>query len=402
MIKEIIQRLLRRRHFWRTTGFDELSEIYASMMVRSLSVNLAGIFVPVYMYRLGYSLVAILWIFAWYFIFRAFLFDILAGVMTARFGPKHTIIASYFMLILSTGLFLFQPHLHCPIWILGAVWGGSVSLFTIPYYIDFSKIKHKAHGGKELGYVNIMDRTAALLGPLIGGAVATIFGGQYIFLVASVLLLLGIIPLLKTKEPIPTHHKLDFGLIHLRQMKRDLISFMFYGIELTLGGWIWTLYLAMFVLTGQVYAKFGILASMSVVASITAAFVIGRLVDKARGRQLLRFSTIANAGLHAYRIFVTTYPMAFLVNILNEGVSIGYRLPYYKGMCDAADEDDGRRVAYFVTMEIIGSMTKATIWLILIILTFMFSDHTVLAVGFFTAGLASLLIMTEKFKALKP
>ncbi len=43
MLKKIVYSLLRHRHFWREVGFDELSELYVSMMFRGLSISLPGI-----------------------------------------------------------------------------------------------------------------------------------------------------------------------------------------------------------------------------------------------------------------------------------------------------------------------------------------------------------------------
>lgn len=68
MIQKIINTLLEPRHFWRTVGFDELSEIYTSQMLRSLAASLVGIFVPIYLYKIGYSLVAICFMFLIWFL----------------------------------------------------------------------------------------------------------------------------------------------------------------------------------------------------------------------------------------------------------------------------------------------------------------------------------------------
>ena len=66
MIQKTITKLLKHRHFWRDVGFDELSELYACMLLRSLATGLIGLFVPVYLYKNGYSLQSI---FVFYIIF---------------------------------------------------------------------------------------------------------------------------------------------------------------------------------------------------------------------------------------------------------------------------------------------------------------------------------------------
>lgn len=402
MLRGIIHRLLRHRHFWREVGFDELSEIYVSMIFRSMALSLTNIFVPLYMLKQGYPFVDVLILISWYFIFRAVVFDLLSGFLVSKIGPKHTILCSYALLIVSTSLFLSLAWTPLPLWLVGGVWGGTSSLFCIPFDVDFSKIKHKAHGGKELGYVKIMEKIGGIAGPFVGGIIATLFGGQYLFLTAIVMLFVGGLPLLKTKEPVKTHQKFNLGSLDLKRMKRDLLSFIPYGIELTVTGSLWPLYLALFVLASSTaYAGLGILASLSLVASMAAAFIIGKLIDKHRGRQLLRVSATSNAILHLVRPFITTYPAALLVNLSNEGATAGYQMPYTKGMYDAVDSMPEHRTAYFVMMEMTDSATKALFWLSLVFISGLFSHYTVLTVGFVVGGaICSLLIMTEKFVAL--
>ncbi len=402
MIKQTIHRLLKHRHFWREVGFDELSEIYVSMMFRSLALSLTGIFVPLYMLKQGYSVHDTMWLIACYFIFRSIFFDLFAGFLVAKIGPKHTILSSYLLLIISTGFFLTLPSMHWPLWLVGGIWGGTSSLFCIPFHVDFSKIKHKAHGGKELGYVKIMEKFGGVIGPLIGGIVATLWGGQYIFLVAIVMLVAGGLPLLRTGEPVATNQKLHFRNFSLKKMRRDIFSFGGYGVELTITGSIWPLFLATTILTsGAAYAKLGMLASISVIASMLAAYTIGKLIDSHRGRILLRFGAIANSLVHLFRPFVATYPVALATNIANEGVTVSYQMPYTKGMYDRADEVPGHRIVYFVIMEMTSSIAKAVVWIGFTLLTLKYTDYTVLNIGFLVGALASLIIVTEKFRALR-
>jgi MFS family permease len=370
-------------------------------MFRSLSLSLTGIFIPLYMLKLGYPALDIIMIEFWYFFARFSCFDIFSGYLVSRIGPKHTILYGNFLLILSTTQFMTLPYIHWPIWLLGAAYGGSSSMFWVPFHTDFSKINHKEHGGKELGYVNIMSKIGGIFGPLVGGIVATLFGGQYIFLVAMILLVVSGMPLLRTAEPVPIHRKLNLSKINLGRMKPDILSYTMYGIDGTATGILWPLWLGIFVLVGgAAYAKLGALASISVVVSMSAAFTIGKLIDKHKGRSLLRFGATANSALHLFRPFITTYPGALLVNMANEGLTVTYQMPYTKGMYDTGDAYPERRAAYFTTMELLMSGSRLAFWGLLAVLTFTLETKTVLTVGFVIAAIASLLIMKEKYKAL--
>ena len=86
MLQKLINSVLRPRHFWRNVGFDELSELYASMLLRSLALSLIGLFVPIYLYKLGYSITDILGFFTVFFLIRIPV-DIVVAFIVGRIGP---------------------------------------------------------------------------------------------------------------------------------------------------------------------------------------------------------------------------------------------------------------------------------------------------------------------------
>lgn len=403
MIKKIVYKLLRHRHFWRDIGFDELSELYVSMMFRGLAISLTGLFIPVYLLKLDYNVSEILMVATWYFTARAVAVDVMAGYTTAKIGPKHTMIIGYLLLILSSALFLTLPTRHWPIWLLGGIWGASASYIFIPFHVDFSKVKHSLHGGKELGFLNIMEKFGSIIGPVCSGIVATIFGVKYIFLAATLLLLAGLVPLLRTPEPLKINQKFKFTSFKVDKLKHTYISIMAFGVENALTMYLWPLFLGMFVLIGDaVYAELGIISSISFLVSIASATAIGTLIDSKKGGSLLRISACANALLHVCRPFVNSLPLALGTNMANEAFTPGYRMPYMKGLYDEADELSKYRIEYITSIELMASIAKATVWWLLVILLLSFKAREVMVFGFAIAAAASCLIMTERFRALQP
>jgi MFS family permease len=399
MLKRFIHHILLRRHFWRHVDFDELSEIYVSMIFRGLSISLTGLFVPLYMLRLGYGATDVLLIPMFYFIARALAFDVLSAYSVAKYGPKHTILLGNLMLIASTALFLTLESISWPLWLLGATWGASASFFFIPFHVDFSKIKHSDHGGKELGYVNVMEKLGFAIGPMIGGIIATVFGAQYIFLFATALLIIGTVPLFTTSEPVRSNQRLDWRGLDITHHVRDFLSYTALAVENTICVFVWPLYLGLFVLAGTTaYAKLGALSAISVIASVLAALIIGKLIDRRKGRLLLRVSATVNALLHLVRTQIVSYPTAVGLNIANEAVTIGYRMPYHKGLYDAADGLPGHRIVYIASLELFGSVLKATMYGILVLVSTITTDHLTTSIAFGIAAIASLLVMTERFR----
>lgn len=400
MLKKLLRAFLAPRHAWRGIDFDELSEIYVSMMMRSLATSMVGIFIPVYLFKLGHSLPAIASVFGCYFSVRVLL-DLIAAHTTAWIGPKHTLVIGQFLQIATSALFLTLPTFGWPLPLLGIFWGGAASFFFVPFHIDFSKIKHRAHGGKELGYEQMMEKIGYALGPATGGIVATLFGARYIFLVSALMLIAGLWPLFRTAEPTKLRQKLDYAGFDYKKVAHIIPSYIGLNVENTLCLMLWPLFLGMFVITGSdVFAGVGTMASIAVIASILAAQAIGRTVDNRQGRPLLRYSAVANSLVYVVRVFTISYPMALATNIANEVITMGYRLPYTKAFYDAADDLPGYRIVFISSMEIMGCAAKATMWWVLTGLGLILSAKTTIYVGFAIAAAASLLITTEKFKAL--
>ncbi len=398
MLQKVVKRFLKPKHFWRTVGFDELSELYTTMMLRGLALNLVGLFVPVYLYGIGYSVRQIALFYAVFFGSRMF-FDYAAARTVARFGPKHTMALSYLMQIVSLVLLMQLRSGRSSPWPAAIMWGVSSSFYFVAYHVDFSKIKHSDHGGKEVSFTYILDRFSAVVGPIMGGIVATMFGPRYTIAASAVVFGIAMIPLLLSKEPVRTHQKIYFkGLGKI--LRRDALSACGLGVENSMSVVLWPLFIVVAVFSGSPYAKIGILSAAGVLTAIVAARMTGKITDNKKGKDLLDYSLMGNMVVHAFRSFVHGFAGVLAVNIANDAVTVGYRIPYYKGLYDAADELEGFRIAYVASMECIGDAAKAAVWCGLAILAQSMQPVSVLRIGFFVAVAASMLIMTQRFPAL--
>ena len=399
MIKELLAAALERRFFWRDFGFTELSELYMSSFMRIFALSMLTVFVPFFLYQHGYSLAAVFVVCGLVFVVRC-VWDILSGFIVARFGPKHTLIASCITQIVSAALFLTVPNYHWPGWLLALPWGMAISLNFVAYHTAFSKVKHTSHAGRELSIMQIMEKLGGVAGPLIGGVAGTFLGSRYIFLIAALILLASLWPLFQTQEPVRTKQVLRFNDLPVDNIRRDLFSYAALGIENSLCINAWPLYVAIFALTGGVYAKLGILAAGATLISISATYLFGRSVDARRGRTILRVSAVLNALVYIARPFANSFWPVLAVNTFNESITPGYRIPYTKGYYAAADNLPGFRIVYISSMECFASIFKGTTFFMLAILATVLTTRGVLVSAFAIAGTASLFIMTERFRAL--
>jgi MFS family permease len=177
-----------------------------------------------------------------------------------------------------------------------------------------------------------------------------------------------------------------------------------YGFDVFVSGTAWTLFVAVFIIgvtsNNSVYATTGMLVSVVFVVAIFASYTYGKIIDRNKGRELMRAATIMNALTHVVRPFIqTTIPVAGL-NATNELATTGYALPYTRAVFDNADLS-GVRVTYLGVIEVISNAGAACAAALLGFLL-IFIEQKLAFQGFFFIGAAvSLLILTARFPLYK-
>lgn len=396
MLQHFFSQFIRQTHFWRYVGFAELAELYTSRMLRVMSMQMIGGFSAVYLYQLGYELLFIAWFFFAYFLFRLCMAP-LVGVIVARFGPKHGMLLSSIGQVIGA-VFLALVPVFGVVSLVGFVLfaGISRSLYDVCYLVDFSKIKHVEHAGKELGLMQIIERVTTALGPLIGGIIAFFFGPEVMFIIGALLMAVSAAPLFFSGEPVKVKQKITLRHFNWRVAKKPLIAQVATGIDINLSGFVWGMFLVVVVLNiedSKVYAEIGALSSIALFASIAVAYIYGKLVDNHKGKKLLRFSVIGDVILHAIRPLVASPLHAVAANIANEVVTTGYVLPATRGIFDTADGLPGYRIVYMTLMGTALVVGDCIAMLTLALLLGIFNDTTALQLLYMMLAPVLLLIM---------
>lgn len=399
MIQALIHRLLQRRHFWRYATFSEVAELYASRTMRLFALRMVAVFTSIYMYQEGYSLVFITFFFAAFFFYKT-LFAWPAALIIAQIGPKHGTLISNILAAISMVFLPFVPDYGIYALLAWSLFqASSTCLYDLCYLVDFSKVKNIEHAGKEIAYMNILEKVATGVGPVIGGVIASLFGPQVVMFIASLLFVLAAIPLFKTGEPTRTHQKLDFRGFPFRTTWRSLVAETAVGIDVYATGTAWTLFMMVIIFASdgqEIYAKVGILASVALVSALLASYAFGRLIDHRRGGELLRTTVILNALTHAFRPFVGSLPGAVASNIANEAATTGYSMAFTRGMFDTADIT-GHRVVYLFLMEVVVNLGASLAALALGFMLLTFGDDAGLKSYFFVVAIAVLAIGAPRF-----
>lgn len=404
MFKRIIHKLLRHRHFWRTASFSEVAELYASRMLRMLALNMTAAFTSIYLYQVGYSIHFIAFMWAIFYLYKVVL-TVPMAALVARIGPKHSILISNLLYIPALVALSLLPTYGVGTLVVMIIFqGSSAMLYQIAYYVDFSKVKSVKHGGKEIAYMNILEKITTGLSPLLGGLLAFLFGPQTIMVIGGILFALSALPLFKTGEKVLPKQKLQFRGFPWRLVTRNIAAEMALGFDAFTSGIVWTLFTAITIIgiqaNNEVYAANGILLSVVLLAALAASYVYGRLIDRRRGKELLQIAAVANSVTHFMRPFIGSPVAVAGLNIANEAATAGYSMSYTRGNFDNADLS-GARTTYIAVMEAISNVGAAIAAIILGLLVLIVHDTRAMEYFFYIAAGVVLLIATARFPLYK-
>ena len=401
MVSKVIKKLLEKSHFWRTISFNELAELYASEFLRTLAMSVIGIFVPIYLYKLGYGLSSI---FAMQVVWAASrpLLSLPAIKCISLLGPKHSMALGTAVQMVYLAVLVTIDTVHWPLALLGLLGSLSYSLFGVALQVDFSKVKHTEHGGKELGFFTICGKVGAAVGPLVGGLVASFINPKATIVVAIAILAVSLVPLFRTAEPIRTKQPVTIKGFPFRRHTRDIISIFFYGVENVIGVVIWPLFIALTIFQKNTYAAIGSIVAMSTLISLIAIYAIGKTIDDKRGGMLFKGGVVINTFIHIARVFVVTPLQALFITFANDPISASYQMPYTKGLYDAADSVPGYRIVYLMLMDNVRMFGLFLFWSAAYILsTIINNDIDIFKIMFVVGSLTSLGILSQRFAALR-
>ncbi len=385
MIKRFIYRLLVGRHYWREVSFSEMAELYTSRVLRTLAVSMVSIFIAIYLYQNGYGLSFIMFYFAGYFALRCFLAWPFA-YLVAYIGPKRSSLISNIAYVPALLLFALTPTYGLPAIIGAAIFQAlSVTLYDIAYLVNFSKVRDETFTGKELGYMHMLEQVAKGVSPIIGGFTAYWFGPQATLVVASVLFLLAALPLFMSPEPVRTRQRITFHGLGLKRVWGTVVAEMAVGFDFVASGFMWSLLIALTIFgtsSNAIYAELGVLWSITLVAGVVAAKIVGLLVDKHRGRELMRVGVIGDSLTHILRLMAGTPFGVLMVNIFNESVTTAYALPLTKAIFAQADDLPGYRIAYMTIVSASAAFGASVYCTIIGIISLFMTEVSTLQLGY--------------------
>lgn len=324
-----IRHLLRNR---------ELNELYASVSINTFAIALTGIFIPIYLYQLGYTFQGIFLFFASFSIFNLLaLFP--SAKIASKFGLKHTILLSMPFLIIFFLLLYSIESFNWPLWFISIFGGIYSSLFWISYHTDFTGSSQSKSRGSQVGLAKVLISGAGALSPVIGGLILVYLGFQVLFLIVSILLVASTLPLFMSRE---IHEPASFSFEGLFKGTkfRDILGYFGFGIENRIATIIWPLFIFIFILSER-YLMLGAVSSISFGLSLISTVAIAKFSDFNR-RLVLKSGTLMNALIWVGKSFIVTPVQVFIADAF-QGISrTAIHVPFDALNYDKIDKKEDR------------------------------------------------------------
>ena len=368
--------MLRDVEVWRSLlPRQELTQVYLAMAIRSFALSLTSLFVPLYLYKeLGYTLSQTLLFFVFYSLIFA-IFTPVAAKFCARYGVKHCVLLSVPFYVGYIILLQLLPVVATPLILISTLLGISLGLYWMGMNLVFQCVTDHKHRGEQVGKQMSVSILATMVGPVIGGLIIEQFGFTFLFMTATLFLILGAGVLFLSEDKHIPYHFSGRGLFEKKHWG-DSLYFVAKGTRVMAEGVIWPL--MVFMILGS-YVSLGLMGTVFSVVSAVLVLVVGKYSDHKDKRVIVWWSAGFESLTWFLRSLVSSITGVFGISIL-AGVTEGVKnAPMGALECDKAR---GEIAQYYVVREIYICLGRMLLLLIVLMVDNL--QAGMLFQGFFT------------------
>lgn len=363
----------------------ELSEIYISVMIRTLAISLIAIFIPIFLYAdLGYPISKVVLFII--LVFSSFLFFTpMSAKLTTKIGFKHNILLSSIFYIGCFIMLNFISSKEIFFYLSPILLGLGNALYWLSFHIDFAKYSKKKTRGQQIAFWYILAGSVAVIGPFLAGLILKFFPFSVLFIIGSIILLTSTIPLFFSRDQ---HIKSNFTYKYIfkKENFKEAIRFGTAGAKYTTVGWIWPLFI--FIILAE-YFKFGLVMAVLGIFSLIAYGIIGKLSDGRSLTRLIKIGAVIEAVSAFSMGFAKSIASIFAISAANKtGINL-IDIPMTKRSYETSKKKN--LVEYLAFREITINIGRLLLLLIFFLFLNLFTleNHAFIAI-FVLSGLTSI------------
>ncbi len=300
--------------------------LYLAHSIKGFVASLIGFFIPIFLYKTGFTLTEIL---SFYGIksFFAILFSILAGGIGNKLGLKHTMSISLplFLLYLLGIMSLEKNPSLFYLYVLSIISAFSSALYWIPMHSLFARFSSKKKGNSQVGTLMSLKSASSMLAPLLGGVIALKFGFEFLFVIAIIILIIPIVILLNSRD---IHPHINFSVKDLNsffsQHRQHFLSIMLDAFGSFAEAILWPLFVYLIL---QDTISVGIVGSLIGVGTIIFTLLLSKIIAKHNHFLVTKVAAFMIATTWILKYFVNEQLSIFVVSLFAGLFAIMFSIP---------------------------------------------------------------------------
>lgn len=358
----------------------ELTSLYMNNFIRGIAFSLVGIFIPIYLLTLNFSLSEV---FSYFLVFHiaTFIFTPLSLIFSRRIGYKPIFISSIFFMILFFALLYSLENYSIPIYLIALILGIQESFYFTPLHVFFTKHSEDLKRGEQVSHYTSWGILAGLIGPVLGGFIAVLFGFKMLFSIGILFLVASIFPLIKL-ENIKSDTKISFFGVKklIKENKKFFLALGANDTRSEVEGIIWPIFT--FIVLENIISV-GWVGTIVSAGTILFTLFLGRHYDTKNKFFFLKIGGILYALIWALRIFsdsqLSIYALSLGAGFFGLMIAVPFNAMFYDKSSEKEKPDE-----FIIVKEIPTFVARSLLWILMILLANKF------IIAFILAGLSSL------------
>ena len=263
---------------------NKLSPLVFGSAVRHVSINLLGLFSPIYIFQSHSELgvarphaISLTLLFYVILLIVKMLALMYSEELSQKVGFKGTIWLSVIPFLIFLPLLILAREYQILFLLAAVMWGVHAGLFWWGYHGYFIKAA-KSHFGMKIGEIDLFNTVVGFSTPIIGALVTTFFGFDALFFVSGVVMVLSLFILGRKHDAKQKHDVKVVDVLKLVLKKKvTILAYAGRGGEIHIYGIVWPMFL--FFMFGRVLDLGAIVSVAALIAGLVAV-VVGKLVDE--------------------------------------------------------------------------------------------------------------------------
>lgn len=315
---------------------NKLNAVYTLHSLHLFAGSLIGIFVPIYILMMHYSVSQIFIYYLTYTIIMFFLF-LIASLIARKIGLKRTLLLSLPFQFAYLGLLYMLPFVHMPLWIIALTAAASASLYWYPLQLFFISLAQEKNMGNSVGKLFAFPRLITIASPLLGGLIALRGGFALLIITTVILYIISFVALFYLPDSRPT---IQFKFKQFLKLARKYPRYLFAeaGENIREGVGRIVLPIFIFITFGSILSV-GIIGSLLSVGSALFMLLIGHYTNQLNRKHLLRLGSIITMVIWTTFFFVHGKMFLYALTLIAGFFGALLLIPFNTLMYDYAEEN---------------------------------------------------------------